>query len=138
MIFAAFRPMRRWLLAMAVLLPWPVLSAAAAGEFPFGLEMTLDAPPMAGSERVPVLEIGASGQAQLDLWCKRGRGQFAVAGDTIVFVPGALGGDGCPAERARADDELVAALAAATNWKRSGDVIIFVGPKPLRFHLNTN
>lgn len=138
MIFAAFRPMRRWLLTMAVLLPWPALPAAAAQEFPFGLEMTLDAPPMAGSERVPVLEIGASGQAQLDLWCKRGRGQFAVAGDTIVFVPGALGDDGCPASRAQADDDLVATLAAATNWKRSGDVIIFIGPKPLRFHLNTN
>lgn len=138
MIFAAFRPTRRWLAAMAVLLSWPALSAATAEEFPFGLEMTLDAPPMAGSERVPVLEIGASGQAQLDLWCKRGRGQFAVAGDTIVFVPGALRGDGCPADRAQADDGLVASLAAATNWKRSSDVIIFIGPKPLRFRLNTN
>jgi hypothetical protein len=138
MTFVAFRPMHRWLAAMAVLLSWSALPAAAAEEFPFGLEMMLDVAPMAGSERVPTLEIGPSGQAQLDLWCKRGRGQFAVAGDTIVFVPGALRGDDCPADRAQADDGLVADLAAATNWKRSGDVIIFIGPKPLRFRLNTN
>lgn len=114
------------------------LAAQAANEFPFGLEMTLDARPQPGSKRIPRLEIGENGEAQLDLWCKAGKGQFSVANDTVIFVPGAMQDNGCPPERAQADDALVNALSEAATWKRQGDLVSFVGTTTLRFRLNTN
>ena len=112
--------------------------AQADDGFPFGLEMTLDAVRQPGSKRIPSLEIGESGEVTLELWCKGGKGQFSVAGNTVVFVPGPLQDRSCPPARAQADDELVAALSEAATWKRQGDLISFIGTKPLRFHLNTN
>ena len=112
--------------------------AAADEEFPFGFEMTLDALPQPGSKRVPTLEIGDHGEARLDLWCKTGTGQFSVAGNTVIFVPGRLQDPGCPPPRAQADDDLIAALGQATTWRRRGDQVSFIGTKPLRFHINTN
>jgi hypothetical protein len=114
------------------------LAAALANDFPFGMEMTLDALPMPGSKRVPDLDIGDNGDTVLELWCKGGKGQFSVAGNTIVFIAGTIQDRNCPAARAQADDELIAALSAATNWRRQGDLITFIGPKTLRFRLNTN
>lgn len=114
-------------------------SAANADDgFPFGFEMTLDALPQPGSKRVPTLEIGDNGEAKLDLWCKTGTGQFSVAGNTVIFVPGQLLDAACPPARAQADDDLVAALAEAATWRRRGDAVSFVGTKTLRFHINTN
>ena len=113
-------------------------AASADDGFPFGLDMMLDAPPMAGSKRIPTLEIGESGEARLDLWCKSGKGQFSVAGNTVIFVPGSLEERDCTPARSAADDTLVANLGEATNWKRQGDFVSFVGPKTLRFRLNTN
>lgn len=118
-----------------------VMSTAAFAQesgFPFGSEMTLDAAPMRGSKRVPVLEIGYNGEAQLDLYCKRARGQFSVANDTVIFIAGNVEDASCPADRAQADDAVLAALQGATNWRRQGDYVSFVGPRTLRFHLNTN
>lgn len=116
-----------------------VAGAAAADEgFPFGFEMTLDGPPQPGSKRIPTLEIGDHGEAKLDLWCKSGTGQFSVAGNTVIFVPGQLEDRGCPPARAQADDDLVAALSEATTWRRRGDLVSFAGTKALRFRINTN
>jgi len=112
--------------------------ACADDGFPFGFEMTLDAAPQPGSKRIPTLEIGDNGEATLDLWCKTGSGQFSVAGNTVIFVPGQLRDRGCPPARAQADDELVAALSEAATWKRHGDLVSFIGSKPLRFRINTN
>ncbi|WP_438277215.1 META domain-containing protein [Nitrobacter sp.] len=112
--------------------------ASAQDGFPFGLEMTLDAPPQPGSKRVPSLDVGDSGEARLELWCKGGKGQFSVAGNTIIFAAGPLEDRACPPETAKADDDLLAALSAVTTWTRQGDEISFVGPTTLRFHLNTN
>jgi hypothetical protein len=123
------------LLAAAVLQPLP---ACAEDGFPFGFEMTLDVARQPGSKRVPNLEIGDNGEAMLELWCKGGKGQFSVAGNTVIFVPGPLEDRACPPARAQADDDLVAALSEAATWKRQGDYVSFIGPKTLRFHLNTN
>jgi hypothetical protein len=112
--------------------------AAAEEGFPFGMEMTLEAARQPGSKRIPDLEIGDHGEAILELWCKGGKGQFSVAGDTVIFVPGQLEDRNCPSTRAQADDELVAALSEVTGWKRQGDLVSFIGPKTLRFRLNTN
>ena len=121
--------------AAGVLLANPVF---ADDGFPFGLEMTLDVARKAGSKRLPTLEIGDSGEARLELWCKGGIGQFSVAGNTVIFVAGPLQDRACPPARAQADDDLVAALSEATTWKRQGDYISFLGTRPLRFLLNTN
>jgi hypothetical protein len=112
--------------------------ARAADEFPFGLEMTLDVARQPGSKRLPTLEIGDAGEAVLELWCKGGKGQFSVAGNTVVFVPEPLEDRSCPPARAQADDELVAALGEAATWRRQGDFISFVGSRTLRFRINTN
>ena len=119
-------------------------SVAAAGAakaetgFPFGMEMTLDALPQAGSKRVPDLDIGDNGEVVLELWCKGGKGQFSVAGNTVIFVAGQMEDRPCPPAKAQADDELIAALTDATTWRRQGDSVFFVGPRTLRFRLNTN
>lgn len=113
-------------------------AARAQDGFPFGMEMTLDALPQPGSKRVPDLDIGDNGETVLELWCKGGKGQFSVAGDSVIFIAGAIEDRNCPAPRAQADDELIAALSAITGWKRQGDAIIFLGPKTLHFRLNTN
>ena len=112
--------------------------ARAESSFPFGMEMTLIVPPQPGSKRIPNLEIGDAGEVVLELWCKGGKGQFSVAGNTVIFVPGALEDRACPPARAQADDELVAALSEATAWSRQGDFVSFVGTKTLKFRINTN
>src|ERR1700722_2389575 len=112
--------------------------ACAESGFPFGFEMTLDAARQPGSKRLPTLEIGDDGEAVLELWCKGGKGQFSVAGNTVIFVAGPLEDRACPAAKAQADDDLVGGLSEAATWKRQGDVNSSVGTKPLRFRLNTN
>jgi META domain len=106
--------------------------------FPFGLEMTLEAARQPGSKRLPTMEIGDSGEVTLELWCKDGKGQFSVAGNSVIFVPGPLQDRACPAARAQADDDLVAALSEAATWSRRGDLVSFNGTKSLRFRINTN
>lgn len=122
--------------AIAVLL----MSVAAHAEegFPFGTEMMLEAVPQPGSKRIPNIEIGDNGEVALELWCKGGKGQFSVAGNTVIFVPGAIQDRSCPPAKAQADDDLVTALAAVETWKRQGDVLTLIGPKPLRFRTNGN
>jgi heat shock protein HslJ len=114
------------------------LPAQAADDFPFGLEMTLDAQRMPGSKRIPNLEIGDAGETMVELWCKGGKGQFSIAGNTVVFVPGTMADRSCTDAQAQLDDQLLADLSAATNWQRRGDTVTFTGPKTLRFRLNTN
>jgi hypothetical protein len=127
--------------AAALVLAAAAISAIPAWAddgFPFGFEMTLDATPQPGSKRLPSLEIGDNGEATLELWCKGAKGQFSVAGNTVIFLAGPLQDRACPPAQAQADDELVAALSEAATWKREGDLVSFIGTKPLRFRLNTN
>ena len=129
------------LAAVTLLLAGGALNADAAyadDGFPFGFEMTLDAAPQPGSKRLPTLQIGDNGEATLELWCKGGRGQFSVAGNTGIFVAGPLENSACPPARAQADDELLAALSEAATWKRQGDLVSFIGTRPLRFRINTD
>jgi hypothetical protein len=123
------------LLAAAALNAVP---ARADDGFPFGLEMTLDAARQPGSKRLPTLDIGDAGEVVLELWCKGGKGQFSVAGNTVIFVAGPLEERSCPPARAQADDDLVAALSDAATWKRQGDFVSFAGTRTLRFRINTN
>lgn len=130
----------RWLLLalLAAIAEGSLASPLKAEDFPFGMGLTLDAVPMRGSKRLPSIEIGNNGEVQLDLWCKSATGQLSVAGDSVVFVPGQVKDNSCPADRAAADDNLLAALSEVTGWKRQGDWLTFTGPRPLRFQLLTN
>jgi len=125
--------------AAALFVPTLASGPARADEgFPFGMEMTLDALPQPGSKRVPDLDIGDHGEVVLELWCKGGKGQFSVAGSTIIFIASQIEDRNCAPGRAQADDDLLATLTASTSWKRQGDSIYFIGPKTLHFRLNTN
>ncbi|MBJ7406645.1 MAG: META domain-containing protein [Bradyrhizobium sp.] len=129
--------LQRWVCAAVAMLAMSTLARAQEG-FPFGTEMTLEALPQAGSKRIPNIEIGDHGEVVLELWCKGGKGQFSVAGNTVIFVPGQIEDRNCPPARAQADDELVAALSSVETWKRQGDVLTLAGPKPLRFRTTGN
>lgn len=126
-------------IACAVAALWLLAGSARAQEgFPFGTEMTLEALPQAGSKRIPNIEIGDHGEVVLELWCKGGKGQFSVAGSTVIFVPGQIQDRSCPPAKAQADDDLVTALGSVETWKRQGDVLTLIGPKLLRFRVNGN
>ena len=135
---SAIMVLRQAGVALALVTALQAAPAQADDGFPFGLEMTLDVARQPGSKRLPTLEIGDNGEVVLELWCKGGKGQFSVAGNTIVFVAGAIDARNCPPAQAQLDDELLANLTAATNWKRQGEAVTFIGPKPLKFLLNTN
>ncbi len=125
--------------ATVLLMAAPNFSLALADDgFPFGSEMTLDVGRQAGSKRIPNIEIGDAGEVVLELWCKGGKGQFSVAGNTVIFVAGEMENRACGPDRAQADDDLIAALTDAATWKRQGDFVSFVGAKTLRFRINTN
>ena len=125
------------MLSLSVLVPNLAFAQVDNG-FPFGTEMTLDVGRQPGSKRIPNLEIGDAGEVVLELWCKGGKGQFSVAGNTVIFVAGAMENRNCAPDRAQADDDLIAALTDAATWKRQGYLVSFVGAKTLRFRINTN
>jgi len=116
----------------------------ADGAFPFGREMILDANPMRGSKRIPILEIAENGAASIDLWCASLRGQVTVAAETMAIVPGEpnpavpASPAQCTPERVQGDEDMLAALSQVTGWRRRGDVVELVGPNLLRFRLMTN
>jgi hypothetical protein len=130
-------PVRRAMPALILLAA--SLSPAAAGEsFPFGTTLMLDAAPMRGSKRVPMLEIAEDGVASIDLWCASARAQAVVADNSISISPGELQNTQCEPDRQTRDAELLTALAQVTNWRRQGDVVELLGVIPLRFRLMTN
>ncbi len=106
--------------------------------FPFGSELVLDAQPLPGSKRVPMVEIEASGDASFYLWCASARGSANVAGDTISIVPTTALPSQCTADQISRDADLLAQLSQVTGWHRQGDEVDFVGATTLRFRLMTN
>src|ERR1044071_9675105 len=50
---------------VAAILGFLLVSAAQAQEFPYDRDLVLDARPMRGSKRVPILSIDTSGRAQI-------------------------------------------------------------------------
>jgi hypothetical protein len=141
---------RRFACWLAVFLASAALWSAAAGEsFPFGSELMLEAVPMHGSKRIPMLEIEDDGTASIDLWCTSLHAQATIADDSITIVPGQPAsvvpgqpaGDAqaqCDADRQASDATLLAELAQVTKWRRSGDLVELSGPTMLRYRLMTN
>jgi heat shock protein HslJ len=120
----------------AIGLPWA--AAAMEDAFPFDRDLVLDVAPMRGSKRVPILEIAADGDASIQLWCVTVQGKATVGADTIAIVPTAAQRGQCGPDSMANDENLLAAIAQATGWRRHGDVIELTGAQTLRFRLMTN
>jgi hypothetical protein len=127
------------LVFLVIAVPAQICPADASGTFPFGSELVLDAAPMHGTKRMPMLEIDENGVTSIDLWCTSVQAQATVGTDgTITIVPGASQPAECTPERESLDQDLVAALAGATSWRRNGDLIELSGSSTLRFRMMTN
>ena len=125
----------RLVLGVSLCLPG---AAVAQSEFPYDSELILDVAPMRGSKRIPNMDVAPNGAIALEMWCNRLEGQFIVAADTVTVVTGQPTQRQCPPERAQGDEQLLAALAQVTNWRRQGDTFILIGPRSLRFKVPTN
>jgi heat shock protein HslJ len=115
-----------------------LVPGAFAQTFPFGSELRLDVDPMRGSKKIPVLDIGQNGAAEIDLWCNGVKAQLVVAASTITIITGEMSSRQCPPDRARADDELLTALNQVTNWRMDDSALVLTGGKTLRFLRQTN
>jgi heat shock protein HslJ len=137
----AFRSgrLRRFAVVLAAWVLGGIVAADAADRgFPYNSELIMDAKPMRGAKRVPMLVIGAKGEAKIEGWCNNVEAQMVVAGDTLTILTGASTEQQCPAERMRADQDLMAVLMEITHWRREGDVLTLRGTKTLRFRTLTN
>ena len=132
------RRLRHVALAACLIVALTPAAAAAERGFPYNSELMLDAKPMRGSKRVPMLVIGAQGDTSIEAWCNTVKAHFVVAADTLTILTGPKTEEQCEAERMRGDDELLAALLEVTNWRRDGDVLILSGSKTLRFRALTH
>jgi META domain-containing protein len=112
--------------------------ASADDAFPFGTTLMLDAAPLRGSKRIPMLEIAEDGAVSIDLWCGSVRAVAIVADHSISIAPSDVRNAQCEPDRQSRDAELLAVLAQVTNWRRKGEVVELLGVTPLRFRLMTN
>jgi heat shock protein HslJ len=126
------------LLTLTALLTAGTAPTAADQGFPYDKELLLDAKPMKGSKRLPILTIAPSGTATIDLWCDSAPAQFAVTGNALTITPGAKTGRQCDPARMKGDDDLLATLEQVTTWQRQGSVLTLNGTKALRFRATTN
>ncbi len=112
--------------------------ARAKEDFPFEHDLLLDADPMKGSKRIPILAVEPDGSATIDLWCNSMQAQISVNGDAISISAGEKGNQSCAPERQQADEDLAAALVAVRSWRWDGETLLLIGPKTLRFRQATN
>jgi META domain len=110
----------------------------AGDSFPFGTTLMLDATPMRGSKRIPMLEIAEDGAVSIDLWCASARAKAIIGDTSIMIVLWDQQSSQCEPERQARDADLLATLLSVTNWRRHGEVVELLGATPLRFRLMTN
>lgn len=113
-------------------------AAASSRDFPFDHELRFDANPVRGSKRVPGLQITKTGAAEIDLWCASGKGHAVIIDNQITIVPLSMQDNQCPADRLRMDEELLNTLTQVTTWRWDGQLLVLVGPRPLRFRPASN
>lgn len=121
-----------------VFLGMAVGQAVAAGPFPFDKELRFDADPVRGSKRVPGLQISEKGAVEIDLWCVSGTGQAVIVDSSITIVPTAMRDNQCPPERLKMDEDLLVKLTQVTAWRWEGQLLVLVGPAPLRYRPTSN
>jgi heat shock protein HslJ len=120
-----------------------VLAAVSAGvaadrSFPNDGTLLLEAKPMKGSKRVPILQIESKSDASIDLWCNTVPAQLVVADSTITIILGAPTEKRCDPDRMQADQDLMEALQQVTGWRRQDDLLVLQGERSLRFHFSSN
>jgi hypothetical protein len=125
-------------LAGAVLAGGVLAGVAADRGFPYDSTLLLEAKPMKGSKRVPILQIESKGEASIDLWCNRVQAQLVVVDNTITIILGALTEKQCDPDRMRADEDLMETLQLVASWHRQDDLLVLQGERSLRFHLSSN
>src|ERR1700676_1081533 len=111
---------------------------AADRSFPYDDTLLLEAKPMKGSKRVPILQIESRGEASIDLWCNSVPAQLVVADATITIILGSPTEKQCDPDRMQADQDLMEALQQVTGWRRQDDLLVLQGERSLRFHLSSN
>lgn len=112
---------------------------AVERSFPYDSVFLLEAKPMKGSKRVPVLQIESAGEASsVNLWCNTVPAQFVVADNTITVILGSPTQQQCEPDRMRADQDLMDALQQVTTWRRQDDLLVLQGDRSLRFRLSSN
>jgi heat shock protein HslJ len=116
----------------------PNLAAAQGRPFPFESELRFDADPVRGSKRVPGLLVSSGGEVEIDLWCVSGTGRATIADNTITIVPTAMRDNQCPPERLVMDKDLLEKLTQVTGWRWEGQLLVLVGPQPLRYRPASN
>jgi heat shock protein HslJ len=116
------------------------VSAAIAADrsFPYDDTLLLEAKPMKGSKRVPILQIESKGEASIDLWCNTVPAQLVVVDATITIILGPPTQKQCDPDRMQADEDLMAALQQVASWRREDDLLVLQGERSLRFHLSSN
>jgi heat shock protein HslJ len=138
MVFSAARQARRLagLLVASLIAGGPAI--AADHGFPYDGLLLLEAKPMKGSKKVPILQIESNGQASFDLWCNKVAAQLIVVDNTLTILLGAETERQCEPERMQADEDLKMTLQQVANWRRDGDLLVLQGERSLRFHLSSN
>jgi META domain len=114
------------------------VATALAAEFPFERELLLEAKPLPGSKRVPMLEITRDGRAIVDLWCRSGEARVKIEDDKIEFMLGPMREEGCTPERTQRDEAMAAALAKVMKWSMEDDVLVLSGLTELRYTLSSH
>ncbi|MBI4274720.1 MAG: META domain-containing protein [Rhizobiales bacterium] len=128
-----------WPLAACLLFYGAVTEASAKDKtFPYDHELRYDTNPQRGSKRIPGLQISKDGAAEIDLWCVSGKGQAVIVDKSFTIVPTAMQDNQCPQDRLRMDEELLTTLTQVTSWKWEGNLLVLLGPKPLRFRPASN
>lgn len=112
-----------------------------AEPFPFDQELLLDAAPMRPGKRMPILRVEPNGSAKIDLWCRTVSARIEISDTTFKIEAGALpegqpemlSAGQCTPERMQADEEMLAALAQVTGWRREGEGVVLEGSKEFKF-----
>ena len=131
--------LRRGVIAVCIAGSFAGAAPAQESGFPFDSELVLDTAPMRGSRKIPNMDVAADGAIAMEMWCNRVEGQFVVAADTVTVLTGQQTQRQCPPERLAGDEQLLAALAQVTGWRRHGDTLeLLGGQRPLKFRVPTN
>jgi hypothetical protein len=113
----------------------------AADPFPYDRELLLEARPIRPAKRMPMLTVSSDGRATIDLWCRSVPALIQVAGPAIRIetaplpesLPRYMSEGQCNERRLQADNEMLAALAQVTEWRKQGSEVVLAGPTVLKF-----
>jgi META domain len=129
---------RRLCFVLAVLAGSLMPALADDASFPFGSALVLDAAPLPGTKRVPMIEIEENGAASFYLWCASARGSANVGQESISLAPTTALPSQCTPDQISRDADLLTQLSQMTGWHRQGDEVDLTGTATLRFRLMTN